>query len=136
MVEQPGRGLSHRLRPWCSRHPGLSPAALSPMTSRERILAAIEHRAPDYVPVDLGATPSSGISAIAYGRLKQHLGITGGHTRVYDVVQQLAQPEEALLDRFGVDAIDLAFPCGPFAHDLPRTHPRRHRASRARLCAG
>jgi uroporphyrinogen decarboxylase len=77
------------------------------MTSRERILAAIEHRAPDYVPVDLGATPSSGISAIAYGRLKQHLGITGGHTRVYDVVQQLAQPEEALLDRFGVDAIDL-----------------------------
>ncbi|MEI2726196.1 MAG: hypothetical protein V9H26_22580 [Verrucomicrobiota bacterium] len=49
------------------------------MTSRERILAAIEHRQPDKVPIDLGATPSSGISAIAYGKLKQHLGLTEGH---------------------------------------------------------
>jgi uroporphyrinogen decarboxylase len=77
------------------------------MTSRERILAAIEHREPDRVPVDLGGTPSSGISAIAYGRLKQHLGLRSGQTRIYDVVQQLAQPEEALLDRFGVDVLDL-----------------------------
>ena len=77
------------------------------MTSRERILAAIEHREPDRVPVDLGATPSSGISAIAYGRLKRHLGLTQGHTRVYDVVQQLAQPEDAVLDRFGVDVVDV-----------------------------
>ncbi len=77
------------------------------MTSRERILAAIEHREPDRVPLDLGSTPSSGISAIAYGRLKRHLGLAGGHTRVYDVVQQLAQPEDALLDRFGVDVVDI-----------------------------
>ena len=77
------------------------------MTPRERILAAIEHREPDRVPVDLGATPSSGISAMAYGNLKNYLGITGGHTRVYDVVQQLAQPEKTILDRFNVDVIDL-----------------------------
>jgi uroporphyrinogen decarboxylase len=77
------------------------------MTSCERILAAIEHRQPDRVPVDLGATPSSGISAIAYGNLKRHLGLTQGSTRVYDVVQQLAQPEDFILDRFGVDAIDI-----------------------------
>ena len=77
------------------------------MNSRERILAAIEHRQPDKVPVDLGATPSSGISAIAYGNLRKHLGLTEGHTRVYDVVQQLAQPEECILDRFGVDVIDI-----------------------------
>jgi uroporphyrinogen decarboxylase len=77
------------------------------MTSRERILAAIEHRQPDNVPVDLGATPSSGISAIAYGHLKKHLGLKQGRTRVYDVVQQLAQPEDFILDRFGIDAIDV-----------------------------
>ena len=77
------------------------------MNSRERILAAIEHRQPDRVPVDLGATPSSGISAIAYANLKQHLGLHHGHTRVYDVVQQLAQPEDDILDRFGVDVIDI-----------------------------
>lgn len=77
------------------------------MTSRERVLAAIGHREPDRVPVDLGATPSSGISAMAYGRLKGHLGMAGGHTRIYDVVQQLAQPEDAVLDRFGVDVVDV-----------------------------
>jgi uroporphyrinogen decarboxylase len=77
------------------------------MTSRERILAAIEHREPDQVPVDLGATPSTGISAVAYGRLKQHLEIRGGHTRIYDVVQQVAQPEEAILDRFDIDVLDI-----------------------------
>ena len=77
------------------------------MTSRERVLAAIAHREPDRVPVDLGATPSSGISAIAYGNLKRHLGIHRGQTRVYDVVQQLAEPEEDILDRFHIDAVDL-----------------------------
>jgi uroporphyrinogen decarboxylase len=77
------------------------------MTSRERVLASIRHQEPDRVPVDMGATPSSGISAIAYYNLKHYLGITGGHTRVYDVVQQLAQPEEMILDRFGIDAVDI-----------------------------
>jgi len=77
------------------------------MTSRERVLAAIEHREPDRVPVDLGSTPSSGISAIAYGHFKRHLGLTAGRTRVYDVVQQLAQPEDAILDRCGIDVVDI-----------------------------
>lgn len=77
------------------------------MTPRERVLAAIEHREPDRVPLDLGGTPSSGISAIAYGNLKRHLGLTNGRNRVYDVVQQLAQPEDAVLDRFGVDVLDI-----------------------------
>jgi len=77
------------------------------VTPRQRILSAIDHREPDRVPVDLGATPSSGISATAYGRLKAHLDLQAGHTRIYDVVQQLAQPEESILDRFGVDVLDI-----------------------------
>ena len=77
------------------------------MTSRERVLAAIEHREPDKVPVDMGATPSSGISAIAYGRLTDYLGLENSRTRVYDVVQELAQPENAVLERFEIDAVDI-----------------------------
>ena len=77
------------------------------MTSRERVLAAIEHKQPDKVPVDLGATPSSCISAIAYNNLKKHLGITQGQTRIYDVVQQLAEPEDFIIEKFGVDVIDV-----------------------------
>lgn len=77
------------------------------MTSRERVLAAVRHGRPDQIPVDLGATPSSGISATAYNHLKKALGINGGHTRIYDVVQQLAQPEKEVLDALGVDVIDI-----------------------------
>lgn len=78
-----------------------------PMRSRERVVSSINHREPDRVPVDIGSTPSSGISGLAYNRLKTHLGLTGGHTRIYDVVQQLAEPEEEFLDRFAVDAVDV-----------------------------
>ncbi|MFX0100657.1 MAG: uroporphyrinogen decarboxylase family protein [Candidatus Hodarchaeota archaeon] len=77
------------------------------MTSRERVLAAIKHEQPDRIPIDLGSTPSSGISAIAYHNLKKYLGITSGHVRVYDVVQQLAQPEDELISRFSVDVLDV-----------------------------
>ena len=77
------------------------------MNSRQRVLAAIDHRQPDRVPIDLGGTSSSGISAIAYNRLIRHLGLGGGPAKVYDVVQQLAQPDDAVLDYFGVDAIDV-----------------------------
>ena len=60
------------------------------MTSRERVLTAVDHQEPNRLPVDLGAMRSTGIQAIAYNRLKAHLGLAGGHTRVYDLVQQLA----------------------------------------------
>ena len=77
------------------------------MTSRERVLAAIAHQTPDRIPVDLGATPSSGISAIAYSNLVQHIGKGDLPVRIYDVVQQLAQPDESILQQFGVDVIDI-----------------------------
>jgi uroporphyrinogen decarboxylase len=77
------------------------------MNSRERILASVRHHEPDGLAVDLGSTPSSGISAIAYTRLKEHLGMHEGHTRVYDVVQQVAQPEDEILERFRVDVVDI-----------------------------
>lgn len=80
------------------------------MSSRDVILSAINHSETRKVPLDLGATPSSGISVIAYNNLKRHLGITDGKTLIYDVVQQLAEPEESILDRFGVDVIDIGRP--------------------------
>ncbi|HYK88857.1 MAG TPA: uroporphyrinogen decarboxylase family protein [Acidobacteriota bacterium] len=77
------------------------------MNSRERILAAISHKTPDRVPVDLGATPSSGISAIAYSNLVKHVGRPELPVLIYDVVQQLAQPDYAVLKMFDVDVIDI-----------------------------
>ena len=72
------------------------------MTSRERVLRAINHQAPDRAPVDLGATRQSGIAASAYHRLKQRLNLHTA-TRVVDLIQFLAGVEQPILDRFGVD---------------------------------
>jgi uroporphyrinogen decarboxylase len=76
------------------------------MTSRERVLAAIAHKEPDRVPIDQGSMRSTGIMAIAYNRLKTYLGISAGPTHLYDIVQQLAEPDPWYLDRFHVDAVD------------------------------
>lgn len=62
---------------------------------------------PEGLPVDLGATPSSGISAIAYDNLLQYLDLKDKRNWVYDVVQQVAQPSDEVLDYFRIDAIDL-----------------------------
>ncbi len=59
------------------------------MNSRERVLSSINRIEPDRVPFDLGGTSVTGISAMAYNKLKAKLGIDSP-TRVFDVVQQLA----------------------------------------------
>lgn len=77
------------------------------MTSRERVLAALHHRDSDRPPLDLSGHRSSGIAAIAYAKLRQHLGLPARPIRVYDPVQQLAIVDEDLLQLFGIDTIEL-----------------------------
>ena len=71
------------------------------MTSRERVLAALNHELPDRVPIDLGGN-QTGIHRDAYRALLTHLGIQDEVT-IMDAVQQLAQPCEAVLERLRVD---------------------------------
>ncbi len=71
------------------------------MTSRERILKALNHQIPDRVPIDLGGN-QTGIHKFAYQELIRHLGIPDEVT-IMDAVQQLARPCEAVLERFHVD---------------------------------
>lgn len=77
------------------------------MKARERVLKALNHKETDRVPIDIGSNPSSGISAIAYNILKKYLGINKGYTRIYDVVQELAQPEDFMLKKFNIDIVDI-----------------------------
>ena len=77
------------------------------MTPRERVMASVNHQNPDSLPMDLGSNVSAGISGMAYGKLKEYLGITTGHNRIYDVVQQVAQPEIQVLDIIGADVLDV-----------------------------
>ncbi len=77
------------------------------MTSRERILHALNHTQPDRVPVDFSSYRSSGISSVAYPKLRAALGLPPRPVYVYDPVQQLAIVDEDVLDLVGADAIEL-----------------------------
>jgi uroporphyrinogen decarboxylase len=77
------------------------------MTPRQRVLAALDHREPDQVPIDCSGHRSSGIAAIVYPRLRECLGLPPTTVRVYDPIQQLAILDEDVLDRFGVDTIEM-----------------------------
>jgi uroporphyrinogen decarboxylase len=77
------------------------------MTRRERVLSALNHIEPDRIPIDFSGHRSSGISALSYARLRKHFGIEKRPLRVYDPVQQLAILDEEILDRFGVDTLEL-----------------------------
>lgn len=83
------------------------------MLSRERVLAAINHRTPDRVPIDLGGTRQSGIAASTYHQLKEALSLSSP-TRVFDIYQMLAEVERPVMERFGVDVIGLNRPAVAF----------------------
>ncbi|MCR4406759.1 MAG: uroporphyrinogen decarboxylase family protein [Anaerolineae bacterium] len=88
------------------------------MNSRARVLTALRHEEPDRVPIDLGGMASTGIHAVAYNRLKRYLGL-GGTTRVFDITQHLAEVEEPVRRRFGVDVIALPrFEVLPGVHNI------------------
>jgi len=77
------------------------------MNSRERVLSALNHQQPDRVPVDLSGHRSSGISPIAYRKLRKALGLIEKPIRVYDIVQELAIVDDDVLEWAGVDTIEL-----------------------------
>lgn len=71
------------------------------LTSRERVLKAINHQESDRVPIDLGGF-QTGIHRVAYEDLLAHLGLEE-EVEILDPVQQLAKPSEKVLKRFHID---------------------------------
>jgi uroporphyrinogen decarboxylase len=80
------------------------------MNSRERVLAALGHREPDRVPVDLGSTCVTSITSGAHGPLRQHLGLPPDDVVIWDFPQQLPYLGEDLLERLGVDTRPVTMP--------------------------
>ena len=84
----------------------------SKQTPRDRILQALRHESTDRVPIDFGGMASTGIMAMAYDKLKKHLGMESGQIRIIDIGQQLAEVELEVLERFGGDVIPLSHSLG------------------------
>ena len=80
------------------------------MTSRERVLAALDHREPDRVPLDLGGSFVTGIAATSLDRLRRRLGLEDRPVKVYDAYQMLGEVEMDLVERLSLDCLPVEPP--------------------------
>ncbi|MGO8816744.1 MAG: uroporphyrinogen decarboxylase family protein [Terriglobia bacterium] len=81
------------------------------MTSRERVRLALEHKEPDCVPLDLGATTVTGMHVDTVYRLRQALDLDapGTPVKIIEPFQMLGEVKPDLLNAL---AIDTALVCG------------------------
>lgn len=80
---------------------------MNEMTSRQRVINAIEHKQVDRMPIDLGLHLSTGISAFAYYNLREYLGLSTNNVKINDPMQFLAKVDEDVLERFHCDCYHL-----------------------------
>jgi len=95
------------------------------MTSRDRVLRALDHQEPDRVPLDLGGTHDSSIVVEGYDRLKAHFGVSAP-TQIMQRMTRAATVDEAVLQALGIDtrAIVIGSPRRSVAAELG---PREYR---------
>ncbi|MBI3119481.1 MAG: methyltransferase [Candidatus Hydrogenedentes bacterium] len=82
------------------------------MTSRERVAAALEHRQPDRVPLDLGSSAVTGMHVRSVCLLRQALGLDepGTPVKVVEPYQMLGEVAPDLLDALEVDVVGVGGP--------------------------
>jgi uroporphyrinogen decarboxylase len=77
------------------------------MTSRERVLKALNHQEADRVPLDLGATRNSGLLVPTYKKLAHYLDLTdyktGSQEHGHSKLLGLATPSEEILKKLNID---------------------------------
>ena len=79
------------------------------MTSKERVLAALNHRQPDRVPIDFGSTGVTGMHATCVAGLRQHFGLENRPVKVHEPYQMLGLIEDDLQKALGLD-VEGVFP--------------------------
>ena len=79
------------------------------MTSRERVLLALNHQEPDKVPLDLGGSVTSGMQVSSVYLLRQALKLDppGTPVKVIEPYQMLGEIKLDLLDALGGDVLPL-----------------------------
>ncbi len=73
------------------------------MNPRERVLKALEHEEPDRVPIDFGGAMCTNISMKSHEKLREFLKLSGGETKIANIIEQTVVPDERILKLFNVD---------------------------------
>jgi len=79
------------------------------MNSRQRVEATLHHEEPDHVPLDLGASPVTGMHVSSVYQLRQGLKLDppGTPVKVVEPYQMLGEIAPDLIDAVGVDVVGL-----------------------------
>ncbi|MHC4474442.1 MAG: uroporphyrinogen decarboxylase family protein [Planctomycetota bacterium] len=79
------------------------------MNSRERVDLALNHRQPDYVPMDFGSSMVTGMHVSTVYKFRQALGLDGVGTpvKVVEPYQMLGEIKPDLIDALGLDVVPL-----------------------------
>lgn len=82
------------------------------MNSYQRVFAALNHEEPDRIPLDLGGSAVTGISAAAVYLIRQALELDPPRTpvKITEPYQMLGEVAPDLQDALGVDVVGLAAP--------------------------
>ena len=72
---------------------------------RERLVATLNHKQPDAIPVDFGGTNVTGVHVSCVAALRDYYGLEKHPVRVLETAQMLGQIDEDLLDAMGIDVI-------------------------------
>lgn len=75
------------------------------MNSKERVLAALNHRQPDQVPVDFDGTLCSGMHVTCVAALRDYYGLEKRPVKIHEPFQMLGLIEDDLKEVIGVDLI-------------------------------
>ncbi|HCI55352.1 MAG TPA: uroporphyrinogen decarboxylase family protein [Bacteroidales bacterium] len=75
------------------------------MTSKERFDLTVNHREPDRVVVDFGATSVTGLHVLAIENLRKYYGLDYKPVRVVDPLQMLGEVDTELIEIIGIDTI-------------------------------
>jgi hypothetical protein len=79
------------------------------MTSKERVVAALNHRQPDRVPMDFGSTGVTGMHASCVAALRGYFGLEKRPVKIHEPYQMLGLLEDDLQSALGID-VEGVFP--------------------------
>jgi len=95
------------------------------MTHGERLVAAISHKQPDMIPIDLCGTVDSSIVVEGYEKLKKHFGIEAENGLCHRMMR-VVQVDERILRALDIDTRGI-FPGAPIKGGEQELGPHRYR---------
>ena len=77
------------------------------MTSKERVMAALNHEEADRVPLDIGGINNTTMHELVENQLKERLNLEDHGTLIKAREQGVVVPDDSIVEYFGADTCSL-----------------------------